>query len=137
VSVALSDKARAFLEEPRFAVLATINPDGSAQQTVMWYLVRDDHIVMNTRRGRKKDRNLLRDRRVSICVEDGYRYVSIRGEITLHEEQAQAQADIREMAIRYDGKEQGEASSRDVFSKQERISMHLPIANVDEHGFDE
>lgn len=135
--MALSDKARAFLEEPRFAVLATINPDGTAQQTVMWYLVRDGYIVMNTRRGRRKDRNMLRDRRVSICIEDGFRYVAMSGEITLVEERPQAQADILEMAIRYDGKERGEASSRDVFSKQERISIHLPIANVDEHGFDD
>ena len=134
--MALSEKARAFLEEPRFAVLATINPDGTAQQTVMWYLVRGDEIVMNTARGRRKDRNLLRDPRVSFCVEDEFRYVSIRGEVTLIEEPEQAQADIRELAIRYDGQEQGEASSRDVFSKQERISIHLPIANIDEHGID-
>ena len=133
----LSDKARAFLEEPRFATLATINPDGSVQQTVMWYLVRDDHIVMNTRRGRKKDRNMLRDPRVSICIEDGFRYVALRGEITLVEEQPQAQADILEMAIRYHSKEHGEEMGRDVFGKQERISIHLPITNVDEHGFDD
>ena len=134
--MALSEKARAFLEEPRFASLATINPDGSVQQTVMWYLIRDDHIVMNTLRGRKKDRNLLRDPRVSICVEDGLRFVSMRGAITFVEDQRQAQADILEMAIRYDGKEQGEKQGRDVFGKQERVSLHLPIANVIEHGFD-
>ena len=34
----LSEKARAFLNEQRFAVLATLNADGSAQQTTMWYL---------------------------------------------------------------------------------------------------
>ena len=135
--MALSDKARAFLEEPRFASLATINPDGSVQQTVMWYLVRADHIVMNTARGRKKDRNLLRDKRISICVEDGYKYVTLRGEISLVEEQPQAQADILEMAIRYHGQEQGGAMGQDVFGKQQRISIRLPITNVDEHGFDD
>lgn len=71
--MALDDRARAFLDEQRFGVLGTINPDGTIQQTVMWYLLRGDQIVMNTVRGRKKDRNVLRDRRVSICVEDGYR----------------------------------------------------------------
>ncbi len=135
--MALSEKARAFLEEPRFASLATINPDGSVQQTVMWYLIRDDHILMNTARGRKKDRNLLRDTRISICVEDGYRFVSMRGAVTLIEDQGPAQADILEMAIRYHGTEHGEEMGRDVFSKQERISFNLPIANVIEHGFDD
>ena len=33
--MALQDNVRAFLQERRFGVLATINEDGSAQQTVM------------------------------------------------------------------------------------------------------
>ena len=38
----LSDKARAFLEEKRFAVLATINQDGTPQLTTMWYELQGD-----------------------------------------------------------------------------------------------
>ncbi|MGI9253224.1 MAG: pyridoxamine 5'-phosphate oxidase family protein, partial [Thermomicrobiales bacterium] len=34
---ALTPAIRAFLDEPRFAVLATVNADGILQQTVMWY----------------------------------------------------------------------------------------------------
>jgi len=134
--VALSEQARTFLAEPRFASLATINPDGSVQQTVMWYSLRGDEIVMNTARGRKKDRNMLRDRRISICVEDGYRYVSISGEITLVDEQTQTQADILEMAVRYHGQERGDEMGRDVFGAQERISFHLPITHAIENGFE-
>ncbi len=132
----LSEQARTFLEEPRFASLATINPDGSVQQTVMWYILRGDEIVMNTARGRKKDRNMLRDRRISICVEDGYRYVSISGETTLLDEQTQAQADIHELAVRYHGQERGDEMGRDVFGPQERISFYLPISNAIENGFE-
>ena len=123
----LSDKVRAFLEEPRYAVLATLNEDGSIQQTVMWYQLRGDHVMMNTRRGRVKDRNMLRDRRVSLCVEDEYRYVTIAGEITLIEDQATAQADIKALAVRYNGPEKGEEQARTLFSKQERITILLPI----------
>ena len=134
--MSLSEQARAFLEEPRFASLATINPDGSVQQTVMWYALRGDEIVMNTARGRKKDRNMLRDQRISICVEDGYRYVSIAGVVTLVDEQVRAQADIRDLAIRYHGQERGDAMARDVFGPQERISFLLPISHAIENGFD-
>jgi len=134
--VALSGAVRAFLEEPRFATLATINPDGSVQQTVMWYAPRGgDRILMNTARGRKKDRNLLRDRRVSICVEDGYRYVTIAGEVELVEDQATAQADIAALAERYHGPERAAEMVRDGFARQERISLLLPIEKVDAHGF--
>ncbi len=133
--MALSGAVRAFLEEPRFASLATINPDGSVQQTVMWYALRGDRTLMNTARGRKKDRNLLRDRRVSICVEDGYRYVTIAGEVGLVEDQATAQADIAALAARYHGPERAAEMVRDGFAKQERISLLLPIGKVDVHGF--
>lgn len=132
-----SDRIRAFLDKPRFAVLATVNPDGTAQQTVMWYAVRGDWIVMNTARGRKKDRNLLRDRRVSICIEDGYRFVTIAGEIELVEDQATAQADIRALAVRYHGQERAEQMVREGFAKQERISILLPIGGIVGHGFDD
>jgi predicted pyridoxine 5'-phosphate oxidase superfamily flavin-nucleotide-binding protein len=33
----IADNVRDFLNERRFAVLATINKDGTPQQTVMWY----------------------------------------------------------------------------------------------------
>ena len=133
--VALDDAVRRFLEEKRFAVLATVNPDGSAQQTVMWYELRGDHVMMNTARGRKKDRNLLRDRRVSICVEDGYRFVTIAGVVELIEDQATAQADIKALAERYDGPAKAEAMARDRFRQQERITLLLPIERVVSHGF--
>ena len=56
--VDLSEKARAFLQELRFAVLATINQDGTPQLTTMWYLLEDDGtILMNTKLGRLKERS--------------------------------------------------------------------------------
>lgn len=133
--MALGKQARAFLEEPRFAVLATINPNGSVQQTVMWYAVQDAQIMMNTARQRKKDRNLVRDRRLSICVEDGYRFVSIAGTATLIEEQERAQADIHALAVRYHGPAKAAEMVEEGFSKQERITILLPIDQVIAHGF--
>ena len=132
----LSEEARAFLEEPRFAVLATVNADGSAQQTVMWYMLRGDQVMMNTKRGRLKDRNLLRDRRVSICVEDGYRYITIAGEVELVEDPIMAHADIKALAVRYHGPERGETMARDSFAAEERVSILLPIRDVVERGLE-
>ncbi len=67
--VDLSEKARAYLQELRFAVLATINHDGTPQLTTMWYLLEDDgSILMNTKVGRAKERNMRRDPRISICI---------------------------------------------------------------------
>lgn len=134
----ISDEARAFLDDHgRFATLATINADGTPQQTVMWYLLRGDRVVMNTKRGRKKDRNLLRDPRASLCVEDGYRYVTLAGRIALVEDRATTQADIRELAIRYHGPDRGEEMANGYFGTEERVSLYLAVEQVDARGLDD
>jgi hypothetical protein len=84
-----------------------------------------------------KDRNLQREARVSICVEDGYRFVTISGVIETNDDQEVAQEDIRQLAIRYHGQEAGDRQSREQFSKQHRITLRLPIGQVIEHGLDE
>jgi PPOX class probable F420-dependent enzyme len=133
----LSPVVRAFLGERRFASLATINADGSPQQTVMWYELQGDQIMMNTRRNRVKDQNMLRDPRVSICIEDEFRYVTINGTVELIDDQERAQADIKALAVRYDGSEEAEQIARNTFSKQERITLLLSIDHVIARGFDE
>lgn len=133
----LSPAARAFLEEPRFCVLADIGRDGVPHQTVLWYELQGDEIMMNTARGRAKDRNLSRDGRASFCVEDGRRYVTIVGTCTLNwEDQEQAQADIRALAVRYDGEEVAERMATGQFTKQVRETIRMTIERVDEHGFE-
>ncbi len=133
----LNDAVRAFLNERRVAVLATIGEDGLPQQTVMWYELRGNTIVMNTKAGRAKDKFLRRDPRCSVCVADGYTFVTVSGTIRMIEDQATAQEDIRRLAVRYDGEEDGNRQARESFSKQQRITLHLPIEHVITHGLDE
>jgi PPOX class probable F420-dependent enzyme len=136
VFVQLSEDVRTFLEEARFAVLATVNANGSPQQTVMWYELRGDTIVMNTRRGRKKDRNLIRDPRVSLCIEDGFRYVTLEGTIELVDDPATGQADIAALARRYHNAAKAEQMVREEFAVQERVTLLLHVERADVHGFD-
>ncbi len=120
---------RTFLEEKRFAVLATMNPDGSSQQTVMWYLIEGDELVFNTKRGRRKQRNLERDPRVSLCIADGYRFVTVAGTARELSDPATAQADIRRLAARYSG-EAGAEKQMQRFSREERISYRVAIGVI-------
>ena len=126
---------RDFLEEKRFAVLATINDDGTPQLTVMWYTLRDNTIIMNTTLSRVKGKNLQRDPRISICVEDGYRFVTIAGTAQLDDDQSIAQRDIRDLAIRYNGPEVGERQAAE-FARQRRVTITLPISQVIAQGFE-
>jgi PPOX class probable F420-dependent enzyme len=135
VFLPLTDDVRAFLTEPRFCVLATTNTDGSIHQSVMWYLLDGEHIVMNTARGRVKAGNLEHDAAISICIEDEYRFVTIAGNAQLDEDQERAHADIARIGARYVGEDKiGEMYDR-VFKGQHRISITLPMTNLIVHGF--
>jgi PPOX class probable F420-dependent enzyme len=127
-----------FLNETRFGVLATVNADGSPQQTVMWYLPIDgDTILMNTKKGRMKDRNLVRDGRVSLCIEDGQRYLAVRGTVTVDDDPARGQETMKAVTTRYEGAEVAERQMKEMYSKQHRITLTLKIDSVDSHGFED
>ena len=126
----LPENVRAFLKEPRFGVLATTRRDGMPQQSVVWYDLDGDEILMNTAVGRAKNSNLRRDARASLCVADEYRYVTLEGTVELDDDQTTAQADIRRLAIRYRGEEKGNQQANTVYAKQQRVTIRFKVENV-------
>lgn len=93
----ISDNARALLEQPLFASLATIGPDGHPQVTVIWLHVEGDRVVFNTAKGRAKHRNMEGDPRVTVLLLDpanGYRYAELRGVAEITEEGADEGIDL-------------------------------------------
>src|ERR1700730_6052106 len=116
MAVELSEKVRSFLSERRFAVLATLDKDGSPQLTTMWYLLEDDGtIMMNTKVGRAKERNMRRDPRISICLENGYEYLTISGRVEMIDDPEIAQRDIYRLSARYDGAENAKRQMNEKF----------------------
>ncbi|GGM39618.1 PPOX class F420-dependent oxidoreductase [Dactylosporangium sucinum] len=100
----MNDTLRELLDRKAFLVLGTVNPDGGPQSSVIWAKHDGDDLVFSTIRGRRKTRNMERDPRVSICVYDPanpYRYVEVRGAVTLTEEGGPELID--ELSRRYDG----------------------------------
>ena len=128
----LTDKVRHFLGERRFGVLATVGDDGLPQQTVMWYELQGDDIMMNTARGRVKDAHLRRDPRASLCIEEGYTYVTLVGAVQLTDDPETAQADIARLARRY----HGDNAERQIesFKRQERVTIRLRIERAVVNG---
>lgn len=134
MAVELTEKVRAYLQERRFAILATINPDNTPQLTTMWYLLEDDGtITMNTKVGRTKERNMRRDPRISICIEDGYDFITINGTVEMIDDPEIAQHDIYRLSARYHGEEKAKQQMREQFSKETRVSLRLKPERVIEH----
>jgi PPOX class probable F420-dependent enzyme len=136
MSASLPDAVRAFLDAPRFAVVATINADGAPQQSVVWYAVRGDRILFNTKRGRLKDRNMRRDARVSFCVEDEYRWVAIRGTVEIVDNPEVAKPDMLEITRLYLSEEESQHEYEVQYSREPRASVWLTIESVASYGFD-
>ena len=128
--------ARETLErQGAFGTLATVTADGAPFQAVIWYLVRGDTLVVNSKVGRMWPTNLLRDPRCSLVVEDAYDWVGVRGRAEPITDQTAAQADIAEMARRYKvhDPEDAERMIREVFQPQERISFVIHVERITEH----
>jgi len=131
-----SAEVEAFLDEPRFAVLATTNPDGTIHQTVMWYRRDGGNIIMNTRKGRRKPNNLDRDNRASFCIEDEGRYLALTGIIEIDEDREKGVADMGVMTLRYEGPEKTEQLMRDEYTHQHRIVMTFIPETINANGFE-
>jgi PPOX class probable F420-dependent enzyme len=98
---------RDLFTKPAFANLVTLMPDGSPQVTPVWVDLQDGAVVVNTAKGRLKDRNMRRDPRVALAISDPanpYRYIQIRGRVVETTEQG-ADAHIDKMTKKYMNKD--------------------------------
>ncbi|MES9537353.1 MULTISPECIES: PPOX class F420-dependent oxidoreductase [unclassified Actinomadura] len=100
MTVNLPATARELLDGPHAAILATTNPDGRPQSSVIFVKREGDTVVFSTIRGRQKTRNMERDPRISLLVlAHASGYVEIRGTVTITDDPDKAL--LHEMYDRY------------------------------------
>ena len=88
-----------------FAQLATLMPDGSPQVTPVWVDYDGRYLIVNSARGRQKDRNIARDQRVALAISDPdnpYRVLKVRGRVVEITEEG-AREGIDRLSIKYTG----------------------------------
>jgi PPOX class probable F420-dependent enzyme len=86
MAAALSESAKALLDSPEYATIATVEPDGQPQLSVVWVSRDGDDILVSTVARRRKHRNLLRDPRATVLVSPRnapWNYLEIRGTVTM------------------------------------------------------
>lgn len=126
----LTDDAAQLLQEPNFGTVATLNPDGSSQLSIVWIDWDGEDVLFNTAAGRAKPRNLERDHRVSVLVidrEDGYRWVSVRGVAELTAEGADEHID--KLARKYTGEGWQPKPG------EQRLLVRVRLEHVNTYGF--
>jgi PPOX class probable F420-dependent enzyme len=106
VAISFSDATLKLLDGKNYAVLATVNPDGSPQTSAMWVGRDGDDLLFSTVEGRVKHRNMLGDPRVSVTVLDAAdpeNYVELRGRVTMTPDSGR-KVDTQ-LSWKYDGKD--------------------------------
>lgn len=111
-----ADEWRTFLSAgTRTGKLSTVSEDGGPHVAPVWFLVDGDDIVFNTGKGTVKGRNLAREGRAALCVDDErppFSFAVVRGRVSLSEEPGQLREWATRIAERYMGadraKEYGE-----------------------------
>ncbi|WP_066949835.1 PPOX class F420-dependent oxidoreductase [Streptomyces lushanensis] len=135
------DEWRAFVSEgTRTAKLSTVRADGSPHIAPVWFVVDGDDLVFNTGKETVKGRNLLRDGRAALCVDDErppFAFVVIQGRAEIDEEPEQLRAWATRIAARYMGEERaGEFGERNgvpgelvVRLKADKVSAFASVAD--------
>jgi PPOX class probable F420-dependent enzyme len=94
------------LEKKPLAHLATVMPDGSPQNTPVWFDYADGKIRVNSALGRTKVRNMKLGAKVALSISDPGnpdRYVQLRGTVTRLRQDEVAAAHIDQLAYKYMG----------------------------------
>jgi PPOX class probable F420-dependent enzyme len=94
-------------QKKAFANLATLMPDGTPQVTPVWFFYENGKFIVNTARGRVKDRNMTKNAAVALSISDpdnAYAHVAVRGKVTKITEQG-GDANIDALAKKYLGQD--------------------------------
>jgi PPOX class probable F420-dependent enzyme len=105
----LSETTLRLVDGKNYAILATVNSDGSPQTSVVWVGRDGGDLLFSTVEGRVKHRNMLRDPRVSVTVldsSDPENYVELRGRVSMTPDVGR-RVDTQ-LSWKYDGKDPGE-----------------------------
>ncbi len=128
MATGFSPVVRAFLEAPgRFAVVATVRPDGRPHQAVVWYGVDEASLLVNGRSDRAWVVAAREAGWLSVTVADRYDYAIVSGAITVIDDPERAGAHIAALARRY-------GDDPTDFIGQSRVSFLVRPDRVLTHG---
>ncbi|MER5178159.1 PPOX class F420-dependent oxidoreductase [Streptomyces sp. NPDC002896] len=106
------DEWRAFVSHgTRTGKLSTVRADGGPHVTPVWFVLDGGDLVFNTGRETVKGRNLARDGRVALCVDDDrppYAFVVLRGHAELSEDLDEVRRWATRIGARYMGEDKAE-----------------------------
>lgn len=127
-----SEHDRAFLDDHRWAVIATSRKDGSPQQAMVGYTVdAQGRLLISTQTTTAKWHNIRRSARVSVTVPDGRQHLVVYGDVEAIDsdpERAELSADVLAV-VRGPGRPDP-ASIVDWLDKDHRVVLRVTPSKV-------
>jgi PPOX class probable F420-dependent enzyme len=133
--MALSEALKKLVDStPVFAVVATLQPDGSPQQSVVWLMRDGEDLLFSTTVDRRKYKNLTRDPRIGIMInpsDEPYTYAEVRGTAALTTEGGPEL--INRLSLKYTGKDYADfnpASAQDAQRVVVRVTPRKVVGSL-------
>jgi PPOX class probable F420-dependent enzyme len=108
MAASIPEAYKDLFQKRAFANLATLMADGRPQVSPVWCDLDGSHIRINSAKGRVKDKNMRRNKKVALSITDPdnpYRHLDVQGEVVEITEQG-ADEHINALAKKYLGKDQ-------------------------------
>ncbi len=134
--VQIPDNFKDLLEGPVFITLVTIMPSGQPQATPVWCNYDGTHVLINTARGRQKDKNLQANPRVTILAIDPknpYRWIEVRGRVDESTEEG-ALDHINQLSALYTGNPDYYSRNPSRRNQETRVTYKIRPEHVNTNG---
>ncbi|MFE4258165.1 PPOX class F420-dependent oxidoreductase [Streptomyces sp. NPDC056883] len=135
MSAVLSDDLKKLIDDtPVFATVATIQPDGSPQLSITWLTRDGDDLLVSTTVGRRKEKNLRADPRITIMINPHnapYSYAEVRGSASMTTEGGHELIDA--LSRKYTGKDYADfnpASKADAERVVVRVTPRKVVGSI-------
>ena len=118
-------------ETQAYLFLATTMADGSPQVTPIWFNTDGNYLIINSAKGRTKDRNMRACPKVAVAIMDpnnAYRYIQLRGEVIEITEEG-ARDHINALAKKYLGNDVYDGPTDEI-----RVTYKIRIDKVNTNG---
>lgn len=135
MTTTIPDEAKDLLERPVVVSLVTLMPDNQPQATPVWIDYDGTHIIVNTARGRQKDRNMEERPQVTVLAIDPdnpYRYLEVRGKVVEITEEG-ALENINKLAKKYFGRDEFYAKQPELQERETRVMFKIAPLHVSYH----
>ena len=122
-----------FLAESRNATMATIRANGTPQLTPVWFVWDGEQFIISITTERAKYKNLVRDTRMSLCIDDvtGFGYVTAEGKAEIREQDIWE--DTRKILVKYQG-EDGGAEYLERMKTEPRVLVVMKPTRMETRG---